>query len=104
MKFDAAVFLRRQTETVVASTPVPAGLRANRSIVALGVQTIRSNIGHQVANAVVGIAVGGVPIGDHAVGRRRSPASDLVEFFTVQRAIRRHSDRSILPQNICETK
>ncbi len=77
----------RQAEAVVATAPVPAGLRANRPIVALGVQMKRSDIRDDVANPLIGISVRGIPIGDQPSRRRRLAVLDLVEFLSFQWAI-----------------
>ena len=67
MKFDSAVFVGRQPEAIVAAAPIPAGLRANRPIVSLGVQMKGSDVGDDVADTLIGVSVGRIPIGDQAM-------------------------------------
>ena len=74
VQLDAAVFSGRKPKAVVAAGPVPARQATHRSIVALGVQLMGTDVHHRVADPVLGIARGRVPVGEHARGIRPGSA------------------------------
>src|SRR3954454_11730111 len=71
VKFNSAVFVRRQPEAIVATAPVPAGLRANRPVISLGMQVKGPDVGDDITDSLIGVAIGRIPIGNQSIRRRR---------------------------------
>jgi hypothetical protein len=87
MEFYPAIFVRSQSKTIIATVPVPTRLRSDGPIVAVRIELEFSAINDNIANAVIGIACGRIPIGNHAFGCRKLPVSDRVKLFAAKRPI-----------------
>src|SRR5262245_58430499 len=85
MQLNAAVFSGRQPKAVVAAGPVPAGQPTDGAIVTLGVQLVRAGVDQAIANPLLAIASGRVPIGKHAGGIRPGTGADRIERAAIER-------------------